>query len=113
MSELSAPPSPLEVRTPPLPPVADDAAAAAAPALPPPALPAPPPPAPPPPAPPLAVPTAGTVGNIQVVCKYGCFSFADDMLTFTDGFRPLRRRQPPRRPALRAWSPRPAARLHL
>ena len=66
MSDAPAPASPpLEVETPPLPPVAD---AAASPALPPPALPLPASPAPallPPP----AVPTARAVGNLQIACK--------------------------------------------
>jgi hypothetical protein len=69
MSDAPAPASPpLEVETPPLPPVADATAAAAGPALPPPAL---PPPASPAPAlpPPPAVPTAGAVGNLQIARK--------------------------------------------
>ena len=68
MSDAPAPASPpLEVETPPLPLVADAAAAASS-ALPPPAL---PPPASPAPAllPPLAVPTARAVSNLQIACK--------------------------------------------
>jgi hypothetical protein len=87
MSNASAPASPLEVTTPPLPLVAAaPAAAALAPALPAPAL-----PALALPAPPLPVPTARTVGNLQIACKYSCFPFADGMLTLTDGFRTLSR----------------------
>ena len=88
MSDAPAPASPLlEVETPPLPPVADAAAASAGPALlplalPPPALPTPALPSP------LAVPTARAVSSLQIACKYSCFPFADSMLTFTDRFRP-------------------------
>lgn len=92
MSDASVSPSPLEVRSPRLPPVGTLTTAAPAPA----------------PAP--AVPTAGAVGNLQIARQYSCFPFADGMLTFTDGLRPHSRPQPPRRPALRTWSPRPAAR---
>jgi hypothetical protein len=100
MSDTSAPASPMEVQTPPPHPVAAAAAASPAPALPA-ALPLP--------APPPAVPTAAAV---EIAREYGCFPFADGMLTLTDGFRPHSRPQPPRRLALRAWSPYPAVRPH-
>lgn len=102
MSTASAPASPLVVRSPDLPPVGElpGFAPAPAPLLPPAALPAPPP----------AVPTAGEVGNMQIARKYVCFTFTDGLLTFTDGFRPHSSRHPSRRLALRARSPRPAAR---
>jgi hypothetical protein len=88
MSDASAPASPLEVTTPLLPLVAA-APAAAAPAAPVPALSPPALSAPALLAPALPVPTARTVGNLQIACKYSCFPFADSMLTLTDRFRTL------------------------
>jgi hypothetical protein len=113
MSEPSAPPSPLEVRTPPLPPVADAAAApAAGPALP--ALPCLPCPALPcrrlrrlPPL--LPSPLLGQWVTFKSPVSMVASPLRTAMLTLTDGFRPHSRPQPPRRLALRAWSPRPAA----